>query len=133
MSKLLVRVGVCASLCLGLLTAVRWQAPTLAVSAASTPISNTQAAAEQPPPGPTKLLRYADISKDAVVFSSAGVLGPAPPGGGPALRLPPGPGKKLSQNFSPDAKWTASPAPYDANPKFYVTPAAGGEPRRLTF
>src|SRR3954464_3378778 len=133
MSKLLVRVGVCASLCLGLLTAARWQAPTLAVSAASTPISNAQAAAEHPPSGPTKLLRYADISKDAVVFSYAGDLWSASRQGGAAHRLTSGPGDKLYPKFSPAGQSTPFPGSYDGNPEFYVTPAAGGEPRRLTF
>jgi len=110
MSKLLVRVAVCASLCIGLLVSARWWVPTRAVSAASA------SAAEQPPAGPTKLLRYADISRDAVIFSYAGDLWSASRQGGSAHRLTSGPGDKLYPKFSPDGQWIAFTASYDGNP-----------------
>jgi tricorn protease len=122
MSKLLIRAGVCASISLGLVlcahTAVRVEAG---------------AAAEQIPAGPTKLLRYADVSKDAVVFSYAGDLWTASRQGGAARRLTSGAGDKLYPKFSPDGKWIAFTADYDGNPDVYVMSSDGGEPKRLTF
>ena len=90
-------------------------------------------AAEQPPAGPTRLLRYADISKDKVVFSYAGDLWTASRDGGAARRLTSGPGEKLYAKFSPDGKWIAFTAEYDGNPDVYIMPSEGGEPKRLTF
>ena len=43
--------------------------------------------AEGAPPGPTKLLRFADISKDRVVFAYAGDLWIASREGGAARRM----------------------------------------------
>jgi tricorn protease len=90
-------------------------------------------AAEQPPTGPTRLLRYADISRDKVVFSYAGNLWISSREGGAARRLTTGAGDKLYPKFSPDGKSIAFTAEYDGNPDVYVIPAEGGEPRRLTF
>ena len=80
MSKLLVRAAVCASLglavCVMVPLGVHWMVPGQAVSAASAPSTAATLPAPEStvPAGPTKLLRYADISKDAVVFSYAGDL-----------------------------------------------------------
>jgi len=128
MSKLLVRVGVCASLCLGLLLSARLVVPARAASAASAVMPP-----ESAPAGPTKLLRYADISTNAVVFSYAGDLWTAARQGGAAHRLTSGPGDKLYPKFSPDGKWIAFTASYDGGPDVYVIPSTGGEPKRLTF
>ncbi len=122
MSKLLIRAGVCASICLGLLLCVH-----------SAVQGEAAVAAEQTPAGPTRLLRYADISKDAVVFSYAGDLWTASRQGGAARRLTSGAGDKLYPKFSPDGKWIAFTAAYDGNPDVYVIPSVGGEPKRLTF
>src|SRR6202140_3676234 len=90
--------------------------------------------ADQPPSGPTRLLRYADISKDRVVFSYAGDLWTASRReGGSARRLTASPGDKLYPKFSPDGKWIAFTASYDGNPDVYIIPADGGEPKRLTY
>jgi tricorn protease len=89
--------------------------------------------AEQPPAGPTRLLRYADISKDKVVFSYAGDLWISSREGGAARRLTSSAGDKLYPKFSPDGKSIAFTAEYDGNPDVYVMPAEGGEPKRLTF
>jgi len=91
------------------------------------------ASTDQPPSGPTRLLRYADISKDKVVFSYAGDLWTASREGGAARRLTTSPGDKLYPKFSPDGKWIAFTAEYDGNPDVYIIPAEGGEPKRLTF
>src|SRR5204862_6056809 len=110
-----------------------WMARPRGVSAASASGSAVPNAPEQAPAGPTKLLRYADISKNAVVFSYAGDLWSASRQGGAAHRLTSGPGDKLYPKFSPDGKWIAFTASYDGNPEVYVIPSDGGEPRRLTF
>jgi tricorn protease len=122
MSNAFARVSVCVSIFLGLLL---W-AHSGTESLAATP-------AEQAPDGPTRLLRYADISKDKVVFSYAGDLWTASREGGAARRLTSGAGDKLYAKFSPDGKWIAFTAEYDGNPDVYVVPSDGGEPRRLTF
>src|SRR5437868_7569584 len=92
-----------------------------------------QAAPAQPPTGPTHLLRYADISRDKVVFSYAGDLWTSAREGGAARRLTTSAGDKLYPKFSPDGKWIAFTASYDGNPDVYVIPADGGAPKRLTF
>src|SRR6266852_4677225 len=92
-----------------------------------------QAAADQVPDGPTKLLRFADISKDKVVFAYAGDLWIASREGGAARRLTSHVGDELFPKFSPDGKWIAFTGEYDGNPDVYVISAEGGEPRRLTF
>ena len=122
MGKLLVRASVCAAIFVGLLLSIH-----SGVQGGATP------RAEQAPSGPTKLLRYADISKDAVVFSYAGDLWTASREGGAARRLTSGAGDKLYPKFSPDGKWIAFTAFYDGNPDVYVVAADGGEPKRLTF
>jgi tricorn protease len=92
-----------------------------------------QAAADQAPDGPTKLLRFADISKDKVVFAYAGDLWIASREGGAARRLTSHVGDELFPKFSPDGKWIAFTGEYDGNPDVYVISAEGGEPKRLTF
>src|SRR5947209_17390888 len=87
-------------------------------------------AADQPPSRPTRLLRYADISKDRVVFSYAGDLWTASREGGAARRLTASAGEKLYPKFSPDGKWIAFTASYDGNPDVYIVPSEGGEPKR---
>ena len=146
MSKLLGRAGMCAAFgaatCVAIPLCASWLAPGEAVSAASTNSAATdRTASAKPvalpdsavPAGPTKLLRYADISGDAVVFSYAGDLWSARRQGGAAHRLTSGPGDKLYPKFSPDGKWIAFTASYDGNPDVYVIPSEGGEPKRLTF
>ena len=91
------------------------------------------AAADQVPDGPTKLLRFADISKDTVVFAYAGDLWIASREGGAARRLTSHVGDELYPKFSPDGKWIAFTGEYDGNPDVYVISSEGGEPKRLTF
>src|SRR5437879_10109674 len=57
------------------------------------------AAADQLPEGPTKLLRFADISKDKVVFAYAGDLWIASRDGGAARRLTSHVGDELYPKF----------------------------------
>ncbi len=122
MTKLHLRAGACASIFLSLLF--------FAHSAIRGEVS---AAPEQVLAGSTKLLRYADVSKDSVVFSYAGDLWWSSRQGGAAHRLTSGPGDKLYPKFSPDGKWIAFTASYDGNPDVYLIPSTGGEPKRLTF
>ena len=91
------------------------------------------AAAEETPSGPTRLLRFADVSKDRVVFVYAGDLWIASREGGAARRLTSLIGDELYPKFSPDGKWIAFTGEYDGNPDVYVMSADGGEPKRLTF
>jgi tricorn protease len=80
-----------------------------------------------------RLMRYPDISRDAVVFSYAGDLWTAARAGGQARRLTSHPGDEVFAKFSPDGKWIAFTGEYDGNADVYVMPAGGGEPRRLTY
>jgi tricorn protease len=100
---------------------------------AHTALHSQAAPADQSPSGNTRLLRYADISRDKVVFSYAGDLWTSPRQGGAARRLTTSPGDKLYPKFSPDGKWIAFTASYDGNPDVYVMPSEGGEPKRLTY
>ena len=81
----------------------------------------------------TKLLRFPDIHGDRVVFCYAGDIWTAPATGGTATRLTAHPGLELFPKFSPDGKWIAFTGQYDGDEQVYVIPAAGGEPRQLTF
>src|SRR6266568_4468124 len=111
-----------------------WLSVVLAVSLAAIPAkAPAHAAADQVPDGPTKLLRFADISKDKVVFAYAGDLWIASREGGAARRLTSHVGDELYPKFSPDGKWIAFTGEYDGNPDVYVISAEGGEPKRLTF
>jgi tricorn protease len=81
----------------------------------------------------TKLLRFPDIYGDKVVFTYGGDLWTAPVAGGTATRLTAHPGVEVFAKFSPDGKWIAFTGQYDGDEQVYVIPAAGGEPRQLTF
>lgn len=81
----------------------------------------------------TKLLRFPDIHGDWVVFTYAGDLWRAPVSGGTAVRLTAHPGLELFAKVSPDGQWIAFTGQYDGDEQVYVMPAAGGEPRQLTF
>src|SRR6202521_3302024 len=95
--------------------------------------AQSAAAADQVPGGPTHLLRFADISRDRVVFAYAGDLWICSREGGAARRLTSHVGDELYPKFSPDGKWIAFTGEYDGNPDVYVVSAEGGEPKRLTF
>ena len=61
----------------------------------------------------TRLMRYPDISKDAVAFVYAGDLWSTPRAGGQARRLTAHPGDELFPKFSPDGKWIAFTGEYE--------------------
>jgi tricorn protease len=83
--------------------------------------------------GQTRLLRFPDLYGDKVVFTYGGDLWTAPTGGGTATRLTTHAGIEVFAKFSPDGKWIAFTGQYDGDEQVYVMPAAGGEPRQLTF
>src|SRR5580692_3992025 len=105
----------------------------LTIVAALPARAQSSAAADQVPSGPTRLLRFADVSKDKVVFAYAGDLWIASRDGGTARRLTSHVGDELYPKFSPDGKWIAFTGEYDGNPDVYVVSTEGGEPKRLTF
>src|SRR5262245_14362404 len=77
------------------------------------------------PDGPTRLLRYAAISTDRVVFAYAGDLWIAAREGGDARRLTSHVGDERFPKFSPDGKRIAFTGEYDGNPDVYVIPVEG--------
>jgi len=83
--------------------------------------------------GQTRLLRFPDIAGETVVFTYGGDLWKAPAAGGTAVRLTAHPGQELFAKFSPDGQWIAFTGQYDGDEQVYVIPAAGGEPRQLTW
>src|SRR5271169_72799 len=118
------------------LNALLWLSLAATACSAASPAhaqSAEAATADQVPAGPTRLLRFADISKDKVVFAYAGDLWIASREGGAARRLTSAPGDELYPKFSPDGKWIAFTGEYDGNPDVYVISAEGGQPKRLTF
>ncbi|MGA3323889.1 MAG: PDZ domain-containing protein, partial [Terriglobia bacterium] len=80
-----------------------------------------------------RLMRFADIYRDKIVFSYAGDLWLVASSGGAARRITTDPGLELFPKFSPDGKWIAFTGQYDGNFNVYVMPADGGEPKQLTF
>jgi tricorn protease len=80
-----------------------------------------------------RLMRFADIHNDKIVFSAAGDLWLVSSAGGEARRITTDPGLELFPKFSPDGKWIAFTAQYDGNFNVYVMPAEGGQPKQLTF
>ena len=81
----------------------------------------------------TRLLRFPDLHDDHVVFSYGGDLWMARDSGGTAWRLTSHPGKELFAKFSPDGSRIAFTGQYGGDEQVFVIPAAGGEPRQLTW
>lgn len=98
--------------------------------AALLPLCLVQAAAAD---SPSRLLRFPDIHRDQVVFVHAGDLYRASAAGGDAVRLTSHEGQELYPKFSPDGRRIAFSAEYNGTRQVYVMPAAGGEPRQLTW
>ena len=80
-----------------------------------------------------RLLRFPDIHGSQIVFSYGGDLWLTTTDGGMARRITTSPGLELFPHFSPDGKWIAFTGQYDGNFNVYVVPAAGGQPKQLTF
>jgi tricorn protease len=84
-------------------------------------------------PDEARLLRFPAIHGDQVVFTYAGDLYTVPATGGTARRLTSHVGFEMFPRFSPDGTRIAFTGQYDGNTEVFVMPAAGGEPRRLTY
>ncbi|QJW99925.1 S41 family peptidase [Frigoriglobus tundricola] len=84
-------------------------------------------------PDEARLLRFPAIHGDQIAFTYAGDLYTVTATGGTARRLTSHPGFEMFPRFSPDGKSIAFTAQYDGNTEVFVVPAAGGEPRRLTY
>jgi tricorn protease len=82
---------------------------------------------------PTKLLRFPDIHGERLTFVYAGDIYVAPLAGGRASRLTSHHGQELYPKFSPDGSQIAFSAEYNGTRQVFVIPAAGGEPRQLTW
>jgi len=79
------------------------------------------------------LMQKPTLSRTHVVFVFAGDLWSVSRDGGAALRLTTAKGIETNPIFSPDGSSIAFTGEYDGNVDVYVIPAAGGEPRRLTW
>jgi tricorn protease len=87
--------------------------------------------AQEAPEG--RLMRFADVRGDKIVFVYGGDIWLVPAAGGTARRITADAGRELFPKFSPDGKWIAFTGQYDGNFNVYVMPAQGGQPRQLTF
>ncbi|HET7610250.1 MAG TPA: S41 family peptidase [Rhodanobacteraceae bacterium] len=103
-------------------------APPPASATSTGAIAHTGAAVEG-----TRLLRFPDVCGDRVVFTYAGDLWTTSTRGGTATRLTAGPGLEMAARFSPDCTQIAFSGQYGGDSQVYVVPAAGGEPKQLTF
>ncbi len=85
--------------------------------------------------GGTPPRQYQDptLSRDRIAFAYAGMIWTVPRAGGAAQRLVQAQGRCSHPAFSPDGAWLAFTSVVDGNADVYVVPAAGGEPRRLTY
>jgi len=79
------------------------------------------------------LMRYADVHKDAIVFTYEGDLWLAGSAGGDARRVTNDPGTEGWAKFSPDGRHIAFTAQYDGGQDVYVMDSRGGVPIRLTY
>ncbi len=73
------------------------------------------------------------LHEDTVVFVAEGDLWAVPVDGGMARRLTSHASEASDPHFSPDGEWIAFTGRYEGSAEVYVMPAAGGEPRRLTW
>ncbi len=80
-----------------------------------------------------KLMRFADVHGDRIVFTYEGDLWLASTEGGAALRLTTHEGGESFAKFSPDGRSIAFTASYDGGSDVYVMDVDGGMPRRLTY
>ena len=103
--------------------AIRWMLGLLLVGMGSCLVAGQEA---------PLLLQRPTLSQTEIVFGYGGFLWSVPRDGGAARQLTTG-GHESDAVFSPDGNWIAFTANYDGNRDVYVIPAAGGEPRRLTW
>jgi len=111
---------------------VRFPTRVLAALAALTTLAAT-APARAADAGPTKMLRSPTVSATHIAFAYGQNIWVVERAGGAARRLSSFQGQASNPRFSPDGKWIAFSGEYAGNLDVYVVPAAGGEPRRLTW
>ncbi len=80
-----------------------------------------------------RLMRYADVHQDRIVFTYEGDLWLVSSEGGVARRITRDPGDEVFAKFSPDGTTLAFTGEYDGGRSVYVMDATGGVPERLTF
>ncbi len=83
--------------------------------------------------GEARLMRWADVHDDAIVFTYEDDLWLVPVTGGDARRITSHPGSERYAKFSPDGTRIAFTASYDGGTDVYVMDARGGVPTRLTY
>lgn len=81
----------------------------------------------------TRLLRYPDIHRNAIVFCYGGDLYLASDEGKNVRQLTSFPGEEMLPKFSPDGRWIAFTAEFDGNKDVYVMSVRGGKPKHLTY
>jgi tricorn protease len=79
------------------------------------------------------LLQSPTMNRSEIAFAYGDAIWVVSRQGGQAHRLVAGGGELSGPIFSPDGNWIAFTGDYDGNEDVYVVPAAGGEPRRLTY
>ena len=80
-----------------------------------------------------RLMRYADVSDNQIVFVYGGDIWIISRDGGTAQQVTHSPGEESWPRFSPDGKEIAFSASYNGNQDLYVMPAGGGVPTRVTY
>lgn len=80
-----------------------------------------------------RLLRFPAVHGNQVVFSYAGDLYTVLKTGGTARKITSHPGYETFPKFSHDGSQIAFTAQYDGNTEVFTIPAAGGEPKRITY
>jgi len=81
----------------------------------------------------SKLMRYADVHGDNIVFTYEGDLWVASSQGGHTRRITRDGGNERWAKFSPDGSSIAFSAQYDGNTDVYIIPSSGGVATRLTY
>ncbi len=85
------------------------------------------------PKNDARVLRFADINNDFVVFVYSGDIWRVSINGGNAKRLSSHKGLELFPKISPDGKWIAFSGEYSGSRQVYVMPSEGGTPVQLTY
>ena len=80
-----------------------------------------------------RVLRFADINNEFVVFVYSGDIWKVSINGGAAKRLTSHKGLELFPKISPDGKWIAFSGEYSGSRQLYVMPSKGGNPVQLTY
>jgi tricorn protease len=82
---------------------------------------------------PARFMQFPAIGGDTIVFTYEGDLWSVPVAGGTARRLTNHPGVENAARISPDGRFIAFNAGYDAGANIYVMSVGGGAPRRVTY